>query len=85
MRISDILKKNRPAADEEKESLALRYAQLTDRLEQIRAGFDYAVDDSAIDALIYEENAVLCRLSALYKQAREEGVSLEIYESRMRR
>jgi hypothetical protein len=39
-----------------------------------------ATDDELIDALIYEENAVLSRLALLYKQAKEQGITLEVYE-----
>lgn len=60
--------------------LAQEYAELTDRLAAIRANFDFAESEYAIDALIYEENAVLARLSALYKQARDSGMKFELYE-----
>ena len=55
------------------------YSSLVERLENIRAGFDMAVDDETIEALIYEENAVLARLSRLYKDARASGIRLEPY------
>lgn len=57
-----------------------RSARLVERLADIRGAFNMVQDDDTIDALIYEENAVLCRLAALYKQARAEGITLEIYE-----
>ena len=50
---------------------------LKDRLDSIRANYDNVSDEPSIDALIYEENAVLCRLSALYRRARENGIRLE--------
>ena len=53
------------------------YDDLKDRLDSIRANYDNVSDEPSIDALIYEENAVLCRLSALYRRARENGIRLE--------
>ena len=43
----------------------------------IRANYDNVSAEPSIDALIYEENAVLCRLSARYRRARENGIRLE--------
>lgn len=69
---------NRPNGYETRAiSFRREYAELTDRLETIRTNFDNVSDESVIDALIYEENAVLCRLSALYRKARESGIRLE--------
>lgn len=69
---------NRPTGYETRAiSFRREYAELTDRLETIRTNFDNVSDESVIDALIYEENAVLCRLSALYRKARENGIRLE--------
>ncbi|MBP1579136.1 MAG: hypothetical protein J6B57_03510 [Oscillospiraceae bacterium] len=69
---------NRPTGYETRAiSFRREYAELTDRLETIRTNFDNVSDESVIDALIYEENAVLCRLSALYRKARESGIRLE--------
>lgn len=65
---------------DEREAVRKSYAQLLDRLGDIRSRFDMAVEEDVIDALIYEENAVLCRLAQLYKQARAEGITLEHYE-----
>ncbi len=56
------------------------YIQLTERLAGVRSTFDLVTDNDAIDALIYEENAVLARLSQLYKEARANGLSLSIFE-----
>lgn len=60
--------------------LMLEYIRLTERLEQIRANYDFVSEDSEIDALIYEENAVLCRLSALLQKAKETGVHIEFHD-----
>ena len=61
-------------------TLAREYIQLTERLNEIRTNFDFVTDEAAVDALIYEENAVLAKLSALYKEAKASGSRLEIYE-----
>ncbi len=53
------------------------YAELTQQLAAIRANFDFAEDDNSIDALIYEENAVLARLAQLNKTARAAGTRCE--------
>ena len=66
--------------DTEAERFERRCTRLTRRLNDIRAAFDMVQDDDTIDALIYEENAVLCRLAALYKEARAAGITLEMYE-----
>lgn len=54
--------------------LIQEYEALTEKLEQIRTNFDFAGDEAEIDALIYEENAVLCRLSGIYSTARQLGI-----------
>lgn len=61
-------------------TLAREYIQLTEQLKQIRTNYDFVTDQDAIDSLIYEENAVLSKLSALFKQAKASGSRLEIYE-----
>ncbi|MDE7194524.1 MAG: hypothetical protein K2O14_11190 [Oscillospiraceae bacterium] len=61
-----------------------RCSELTERLSDIRDRFDMAEDNDAIDALIYEENAVLCHLAQIYRQAKEEGLSLEHFERERR-
>lgn len=72
------LLKHRPTSEESRaRAFRKEYGELLDRLECIRANFDNVSEVSDIDALIYEENAVLCRLSALYRQARETGIRLE--------
>lgn len=73
-------KKNKVLPSPEKTCLAREYSELTERLSAIRANFDFAEDDCAIDALIFEENAVLARLSAMYREARESGIQLEPYD-----
>ena len=72
--------RKRDCTDKQREAFERSCSALTERLECIRSSFDMAQDNDVIDALIYEENAVLCRLAQLYKQARREGIALDIYE-----
>ena len=75
------LKKKKPSAHRQRQSrLSAEYAELTERLSQVRTNFDHATEPDAIDALIYEENSTLARLSLLYKEAKAAGVTLEVYE-----
>ncbi len=74
------IKKEKSPADIQRERLSLEYIQLTRRLSVIRANFDLVTDEDVIDSLIYEENAVLARLSQLYKEARASGITLDIHE-----
>lgn len=77
------LNRRRESPDKLRErELMLEYVRLTERLEQIRANYDFVSESSEIDALIYEENAVLCRLSALLQKAKETGVHIEFHERR---
>lgn len=62
------------------QELVQEYEELSERLEQIRTCFDIADEDSIIDALIYEENAIRCRMSALNQKAREMGAHVELFE-----
>lgn len=75
---------NKQTEPDKRELFERRCSELTERLGDIRACFDMAEDNDAIDALIYEENAVLCHLAQLYKQAKEEGISLEHFERERR-
>ncbi len=74
----------RPCAAEKRRTREIMgdHERLLERLEQIRLRYDLAEEASEIDALIYEENAVQCRLSALYAKARQWGVHVEHYERR---
>lgn len=76
---------NKKSEPDKRGEFERRCSELTNRLEDIRACFDMAEDNDAIDALIYEENAVLSRLALLYRQAREEGISLEHFEREKRK
>ncbi len=81
--LNDLLNRRRTTPDERrKRELLEEYSMLTDKLEQIRTNYDYVSEDAEIDALIYEENAVLCRLSALYRRARERGIHVDFPERR---
>ncbi|MCM1165043.1 MAG: hypothetical protein NC299_11275 [Lachnospiraceae bacterium] len=81
MKISGLLSKNKKSdADARRKAFARECGELTERLADIRANFDNVTDASSIDSLIFEENAVLCRLEKLYRDARAESVSVEPHE-----
>lgn len=81
MKISDLLSKNEETRENiRKKAFARECGELTERLADIRANFDNVTDAASIDALIYEENAVLCRLEQLYHEARAEGITVELHE-----
>lgn len=66
--------------EKRRKAFARQCSALTERLADIRANFNAVTDPPAIDALIYEENALLCRLEQLYREARAEGITVELYE-----
>ena len=61
-------------------TLASEYSRLSERLEQCRASFDMVTEQEVIDALIFEENAILARMAALTKEAKAAGFSAELHE-----
>ena len=67
-------------SDNERDDLARRLGALTEQLKDVRANFDIVTDERAIDALIFEENALLCRIESLHREARERGLSVQPYE-----
>lgn len=76
--LKQLLKRDRTSPEELRARKFLEeYKALSERLEQIRRNFDFVSEDPEIDALIYEENAVLCLLSAMYSRAREMGLHAE--------
>lgn len=73
----------RPAPNKRRETELLQeYTRLTDRLEQIRTAYDFVSEDAEIDALIFEENAVLRRMAALLQRARDMGVHVDYPDRR---
>ncbi len=76
------LKKKPTAQQLQRQKLSQQYTELTEQLAQIRTNFDHATEPDMIDALIFEENSSLARLSQLYKEARAAGVTLEVYEKK---
>ena len=64
----------------ERDDLAKRIGALTEQLEDVRANFDIVTDERVIDALIYEENALICRIESLHREARERGLSVQPFE-----
>ena len=78
--ISELFFRKKQEHNSSAAELSQSLTELTERLYDIRSAFDLSTDEAVIQALIFEENAVLCRLSALYKKARTEGIRLEFYE-----
>lgn len=67
-------------SETERDDIAKRIGALTEQLEDVRANFDIVTDERAIDALIYEENALLCRIESLHREARERGITVQPFE-----
>ena len=67
-------------SERECDDLARRISALTEQLADVRTNFDIVTDERAIDALIYEENALLCRIESLHREARERGIHIEPYK-----
>ena len=78
MKLSEIFTKKQ--ANAESVEFERRYSELLERLDNVRRTFDFVSDEQAIEAAIYEENAVIRLLEQLYRDAREKGISLEIHE-----
>ena len=81
MKIREILSRLGGRKNADSDSLKLRdeYNMLLERLSDIRCNFNFTDNPASIDALIYEENATLCRLQELYREARERGMKLEAF------
>ena len=78
-----LLEKLRPPQnelDERREFYRRRCEELTEQLEDIRNNFNFAVEPGFIDSLIYAEKSVTCMLEQLIRSAREEGITIELYE-----
>ena len=73
---------SKPQTDRRTEDFIARLNTLNEQLCSVRSRFDYAADPQHIDALIYEENAIQCRLSALYQEAKQVGIRLEFFENK---
>ena len=65
---------------ERREFYKQRYAELTEELRDIRANYDFVSDPRSIDALIYAENSLTCQLEVLIKEAKAEGISIQLHE-----
>lgn len=76
----NVLKSRKILSDSERDELAKRIELLTDELEDVRRNFDLVTDSRIIDALIYEENSLICRIEALHREARERGFSIQPFE-----
>lgn len=78
--LDGIVKSRKLLSDSERDELASRIEKLTEELEDVRRNFDIVTDDRIIDALIYEENSLICRIEALHREAREHGFSVQPFE-----
>lgn len=76
------MKKQKPISPYERQRLALtaEYTELSQRLAQCRINFDLVTEQEAIDALIFEENAILAKMAAVTREAKERGFYAEIHE-----
>lgn len=84
--LKNLLNRRSNSPDKLRETEILQeYSRLTDRLEQIRTNYDFVSDNAEIDALIYEENAVLSRLTALLRKARAMGIHVDYPDCRQSR
>lgn len=80
MKIKEIFCKMRKKPQTGNSELRREYNMLLSKLSDIRSNFNFTDNPSTIDALIYEENAALCRLRELYSEARKNGMTLEAFE-----
>lgn len=74
------LKKEVSPKEKRRIQVERRCSELIRRLNDVRSTYGFASDDNMIDALIYEENAILCLLGEVYKSARAEGITIEPHE-----
>ena len=66
--------------DERREFYKQRCIELTEELNNIRSNFDFVSDSHSIDALIYAEKSVTCQLEVLLKEAKAEGITIQLHE-----
>ena len=78
--IEKLAKTRKTKADYERESYIRDYYGLLRQLSDIRRNFDFIEDEPAIEAIIYEENAVVCRLEHLIRMAKKEHITLPVEE-----
>lgn len=62
--------------------LRARLDYLLNRLEKTRQLFDTETDPDKIEAIIYEEKAILIRLDHLFKNAEERNISISYTDRR---
>ena len=67
--------------DEERAAFVRDYSAALARLREIRANFDFAVDEALTDALIFEENAAVKLLEKLIRDAKSRKITIEFYEN----
>lgn len=75
-----LFRKRAEPLDEQREVVRKEYSELLEKLSDIRRNFNFAEEEACVDALIFEENAVVKRLEKLLREAKESGLSIEFYE-----
>ncbi|MDE7229150.1 MAG: hypothetical protein K2N56_01600, partial [Oscillospiraceae bacterium] len=73
-------KKEQSAENSRREYYKKRCSELTEQLNDIRTNYDFVSDPQSIDALIFAENSVTCQLELLYREARAEGITIQLHE-----
>ena len=76
-----LTKRSLPDPNEKRrEFFKKRCTELVEQLRDIRTNYDFVTDPRSIDALIYAENAAICQLETLIKDAKAEGISIQHHE-----
>ncbi|MGN0697258.1 MAG: DUF2508 family protein [Ruminiclostridium sp.] len=68
--------RNREQSFSEAEEIRSRMEYLRNRLEKTRQLFDIETDPEKIEAIVYEEKAILIRLDHLIKNAKERNITI---------
>lgn len=66
--------------EQRREYYKQRCAELTEELHNIRTNYNFVSDPKSIDALIFAENSVTCQLELLLKEAKADGISIQLHE-----
>ncbi len=67
---------NKNQAFSEAEEMRSRLEYLQNRLEKTRQLFDIETDPEKIEAIVYEEKAILIRLDHLIKNAKQRNITI---------
>lgn len=81
MYILDLFKKQKPViVKSDKEKICIEISMLEQKLQNVRSCFELTVDNDIIEALIYEENSIISRLSQLRKLAKEKNIKADFID-----